>query len=308
MEKNQHIEHIVADFLHGRLSAKHRRKFLTLVKELKDIDKLSAIHSTIFAQIDALSESELNQFQTLLKNEDQPTRDALKLHQLWKFAAAAAVVLCLGLYATFNNTGKQKPDDHAYYTNGTAKNYELPDGTHVELDANSQIEIEEFNEISRTVRLKGTATFVVKPGTAPFTVHTENGYFTRVLGTKFKVAEAVGQFAVQVERGKVSVGKGEETIAVLMKGDAIKIDDQIELFSHKENPLVFDNTNLGDVITAVNRAYDAQIQLGTSVDKNLKCKATFEKDLSVTDIVDVLCELYGYSYTIEGDRIIIRSK
>jgi ferric-dicitrate binding protein FerR (iron transport regulator) len=121
------------------------------------------------------------------------------------------------------------------------------------------------------------------------------------------VQDVAGKYRVAVERGRVSVGKGEDIVGILSKGDSlIAVGADLQLFVSSNSPLVFDGMKLADVLHTINRAYDTQVELADNLDGSEKCTASFERYLSVTEVVDVLCEMYGYTYTIEGRRIIIK--
>lgn len=306
-EENQ-INRIVRDFLGGRLTARQRKNFLRLVQRSQKSVDMERVYHSIFEQIQNLSEQELELLHELLQNEKESRGIVYRLKPLMKYAAA--LVVLFGVYFAYQLTRPAEAvstvawaaEDNIHTT------HKLPDGSEITLYGNSSFVVLEYGEQSRSILLHGEADFSVMPSKTPFFVRTESGYFTKVLGTKFEVRDITERYSVAVERGRVSIGKDEEILGVLAKGDSlVAAGSNIHLYSAETNPLVFDGMRLDRVLSTINQAYDTEVALANELDGHVKCTAAFEKDLSVTEIVDVLCEMYGYTYTIEGRRIIIQS-
>ncbi|MDR2284374.1 MAG: FecR domain-containing protein, partial [Sphingobacterium sp.] len=214
MKKIESLDTMVRDFLEGRLSPKKRTLFLQFIRKSRDTSKLSEIHASLFDQIQQLSEEELIQLQNVLKREKE-----IAIRPLWlKLVPYAAAVLCIGAFL-FSN--QYKVDTTDFYTvlnsKETTDTVRLEDGTEVILKGKSSISDVSFTQTERTLTLTGDAYFKVKPNSTPFSVRTESGYHTRVLGTQFEVQTAENRFMVNVDKGRVFVSKGESELAVLQK-------------------------------------------------------------------------------------------
>ncbi len=305
MKKENHINHVIRDFIDGNLTASERKKFLESIRSNRNSKDLEKTYETIFAQIETLSDAEVESLHTLLERETKSKGILARLRPMMKYAAI--FVLAGGLFFLYQwNQSVEEDVVLAHVEKTHLSKHRLPDGSEITLYGNSTFDILEFSEESRTVLLHGEATFLVVPSKIPFYVQTATGYFTKVLGTQFTVRETTDSYRVAVERGRVFVGKGEETLGILSKGDSLAVDGEVHLFSSEGNPLIFDNMNLEDVVRMVNQAYDTEVQLAASLDGKVKCTAVFEKQLSITEIVDILCEMYGYTYAISGHKIIIQ--
>lgn len=308
MKEKNHIDHIVKDFLEGRLTARQRKYFLELVMRSNKTAELERIYHSVFEQIEELSGKEVEMLQRLLQDERKPKGVVRYITPFMKYAAVFAM-LC-GIYFVYQ-WAVTPIDGSVRILSGQGDNaltsYTLPDGSELVLRGNSTFEVLEYTEQARKILLRGEAKFSVIPSKTPFFVQTESGYFTKVLGTKFSVQDVDGKYRVAVERGRVSVGNGEDILGVLAKGDSLVVDGAVQLYSSVTNPLVFDSTKLGHVLAVINQTYDTNVELAENLDGNVKCTAVFEKDLSVTEIVEILCEMYGYIYAIEGQKIIIQS-
>lgn len=311
MENRSNIDNIVSAFIRGDLSKAERETFLKLVKQTRNVENLSEIHHNIFSQIESLPQEDLLVLDTLLKQEAIQEKKNLVVRFRPLLRYVAVLMLCFGVYALYQYQlgGEQGENnikgsiEYAHSDNA----HILPDGSEILLDENSTLRVLEFNDSVRNVLLVGKATFTVVPAKTTFSVYTEAGYFTRVLGTKFTVDSRTTDLAVAVERGKVSVGKDSEVYGVLFKGDSMQIENTSPvLYSDVANPLVFENIRLGQVLTTVNQVYDAQIKLSSHIDPDILCQVTFEKDLSTIEIVEALCEIYGYTYSIKNSQITIQ--
>lgn len=305
MKEENYINHIVRDFLEGKLNSKQRKKFLKMLEKNKKSESLEHIYQSIFDQIESLSDKDLELLQSLLKKEHKTKNINTLIKPLLKYAAV--LVMLLGGYFTYQwiITPNHYFFPESKYASKTT--HILPDGSEIILYPKSFFELVEYNNHSRSILLHGKAEFTVVPSKTPFFVKSESAYFTKVLGTKFIVQNGMDEYRVSVERGRVSIGKGEDILGVLAMGDSIVIDDHIHLYSNKKNPLFFDSMKLSHVLDIVNKAYDSEVILAKGLDGSIKCTAVFEKHLSIVEIVEILCEMYGYTYSINAHKIIIQS-
>lgn len=299
-------ETIVYDFLAGRLSAYDRRRFVKLMKESSGVRELSDWHETVYKQIDALNPEELQQLVQLLEQEQEHTR----IVPFWKpyLKYVAIFIGLLGGYLIYTHDQGIHVETTAQQTLVSLQTIDLADGSVVDLKENSYIETVRFDDDIREVSLVGTATFYVKPGQKPFVVRTPDGYATKVLGTVFKVQSRDNFYEVTVDKGRVAVDHGKTNIGILQKGDFLKVEDGTTSLKSSVVPLVFDNAPLQEVVQAVNQTYDANISLDTAINDQIRCKVSFDRHLTVLDIVDVLCEIHNFSYQIQNGQVSIKSK
>ncbi|HEY9125317.1 MAG TPA: FecR domain-containing protein, partial [Bacteroidales bacterium] len=116
------------------------------------------------------------------------------------FLIAASIALFIGLWFGFEQW------NHAKYSTSSGKTltFELPDGSQVILNAESQVNWNKFRwKYSRIVILKGEALFKVNKGSR-FEVQTSQNKVS-VMGTKFNVFSRPGYFEVKCYEGKVAV-------------------------------------------------------------------------------------------------------
>ncbi len=304
MKKIESLDTMVRDFLEGRLSSKKRALFLQFIKHSRDTSKLSEIHASLFDQIQLLSKDELIQLQDALKKEEK-----VIIRPLWrKLAPYAAALLCIGGFLFFNQY-KVNTTDFPIALNpiGATNMVTLEDGTEVILKGKSSISDVSFTQTERTLTLTGDAYFKVKPNSTPFSVRTESGYNTRVLGTQFEVQAKENTFMVNVDKGRVFVSKGKSELAVLQKGDYIKVaDGKEEIHSTLAPSLDFDNRSLDEIVKSLSENYDTHIVVAADVNSNIKTRVSFDKKLSIVEAIQLLCEINNLKYTFESNKIILQ--
>jgi len=142
------------------------------------------------------------------QTDDSPVR---RLPIYGWYAAAAAVILILGLWFTFETYSSNAEAVIVATNMRQIKKVSLPDHTQVWLSKNSEITFEKSLAKSRirTVKLRGEAFFDVQHNAnQPFQVQTPHGMI-EVLGTSFNVRalQSESQTEVQVVRGRVALHK-----------------------------------------------------------------------------------------------------
>ncbi|MCO3276273.1 DUF4880 domain-containing protein [Pseudomonas aeruginosa] len=151
----------------------------------------------------------------------------------WRgWAAAAAVLLALGSAWNERDAGVTWLADHAT-GKGEVRILRLVDGSEVELDAQSAIDVAYDSRERRVRLLEGSAIFRAAPRaereTRPFVVESAGGS-TRALGTRFLVSR-----------------NAEGGVEAPLGG---RLDD---LTSWRRGLLVFDEQPLGEVVARLNR-------------------------------------------------------
>lgn len=186
------------------------------------------------------------------------------------FLAGGAAALATGAVAVVVGPPDYLTSDH--FT-GTAelRRVELPDGTVVELDADSAIALD-FTDTVRAVRLlRGRAFFDIATDAArPFTVLASGGSAT-ALGTRFVVHRWGDSVTVSVEESAVSVVSPNSGVAVVHSGEHVSYDAQrlgevlpVDVESEaawRRGKLIFENRPLRQVLADVNRYRSGTIRV-----------------------------------------------
>lgn len=149
-----------------------------------------------------------------------------KRHWLRYAAVAAGFLLCVGIIRHFISV----PGEIAVASEpGKTRKLNLPDGTTVWLNDNTELAYRSNFENNRTLELrKGEAFFLVKKDAAhPFIVKSDH-VNTAVLGTSFsvKLIRSTGDVKVSVVTGKVAVSRQEDTLGYLLPGQRLRYFNQ----------------------------------------------------------------------------------
>lgn len=166
---------------------------------------------------------------------DTPVKDANKKHQntklMWlrlhfrtigSVAAGLVLLVIAGIWWWTADPGVV-----VYATGyGERQQIELPDGSMVELNANTELTWNRNWKRTgiREVTLNGEAFFeVVKSRAKQFRVHSED-VTVNVLGTSFNVSSRRGKTEVFLEEGKVKLDLPEESDVAMEPGERIRFD------------------------------------------------------------------------------------
>jgi transmembrane sensor len=260
-----------------------------------------------------------------------------------KIAAAIALVITIAYWAlTLTGiTGNGHDKKIFVAANGERKNFQLPDGSFITLNAGSTLEIKEaFGTVTRDVYLKGEAFFDVKHNDkSPFIVHTA-AMDVKALGTAFNVKAYQGENTAETAliRGLVEVTlkednnlkmllypnqkikwnitaetASEKKLAIAKKRDDVKSIDSlrkslvitedgiIKEIAWKSNKLVFDNEQFNEIAHSLERWYGARIIFKDSSIRSYRFTGVFEKE-DLNTVLGFLQESRNFNYTVVDDE------
>ena len=188
----------------------------------------------------------------------------------WMVAAAAVLLFIVAGFLFWSKSNSKTTMDSAY---GMISEYKLPDGSHVTLNANSKISInEKWKEGSdREVWLQGEAFFKVQktPMKDRFIVHTA-AMDIIVTGTQFNAIAREDESSVLLTEGSVTIKTADGKEIKMKPGDFVKIENQVpakqnvdqqRILAWKEARLDFDNTPINDVAKIISRHYGVKVSV-----------------------------------------------
>ena len=187
----------------------------------------------------------------------------------------------------------------------------LPDSSKVILNADSKLSYQqEFTAATRNITLEGEAYFeVTHDDQKPFIVSTRT-LTTRVLGTRFSVTGyANEEAAVTVVAGKVKVMDTRQRFVYLTANERVMEDfsgrglfkhyvDADKYISWTTGKVFFDQLDMQQVISILNKRYDAHLRL-PSADYDKTC--TLSGNFSGATLDHVL-ESIAFIYDIKYER------
>lgn len=242
-----------------------------------------------------------------LREQQQAAWRARKRRPWGRMASAAAAVLLMGVLVSQTPWLDRWRADYATAT-GESRSVQLEDGSRIQLNTDSALQVELRADERRIHLLRGEAWFEVTrdPG-RPFVVRSGDGW-VRVIGTRFSVAQAEGQTHVRLAQGKVEVGVGSAAPVMLEPGQAVEYAasgtgaihpfDPGRAFAWRERQLVFSQQPLAEVVAELNRYWPGQtLVLGDTL-RQRKVSGVFDIDKpeavlkALTRILGVRTEQY----------------
>lgn len=199
------------------------------------------------------------------------------------------------------------------------KEFHLPDGTIINLNANSKISYQKgFGSEHRNVKLTGEAFFHVSSNkNIPFII-SANGSSIEVVGTQFNVKAYKNQenVKVTVSEGVVKIsdmkepqkhilihagetGKFNRENKKIEKIESININD----VAWKTKIINFDNTSMEEVARVLSNTYHINIEVSASI-KPCTITVSFN-DKNITDILNIIKSTIKLNIKIIDDKIII---
>jgi ferric-dicitrate binding protein FerR (iron transport regulator) len=192
----------------------------------------------------------------------------------------------------------------------------LPDNSYISLNQYSLISFASMkNKKYRRVKLIGDAFFEVKRDiTQAFIVSTEN-IEVEVLGTSFYVDARKGQSQIQVIVKSGSVAVSVKNKKVILSTNEVGIYDKktktltkkqnenINYLSWKTDLLVFEKSNLKDVVYDLNRRFHSNISVGNPKLDSCEITATFDKK-SLSAIINIIEKTLNINTTKKEEEYI----
>jgi transmembrane sensor len=223
--------------------------------------------------------------------EEAPARS--KRRPILRYAVAASVMAVAAGLGLFYGLNQPSPYTAEFSTAlGERRHVALPDGSVVDLDSRSRIQVR-FEKNRRGIELiEGEAMFSVEHDTRrPFVVEAGSGKVT-VTGTRFDVRRGSAETRVVVEQGTVRVqgrSASDNDFVSLTAGLGTHVDTQgkvasayavnpAELTAWRNGKLVFNNASLADVAEQVSRYRDKPLKVGSTAVGNLRLTSVFKSD------------------------------
>jgi transmembrane sensor len=214
-----------------------------------------------------------------------------KLFKNWHVAASVLLFLSISIWWVSSNNDNVPVMVQVETGEEEQKEVELPDGSVVVLNENSKIFYNHDFE-SRVVQLEGEAFFnVTKQDGAKFEINT-SATKTTVLGTSFNVKayEDDQEIEVTVLNGKVAFEelKKENTVVLLLANESAIFDknserlnklssSNINSIAWKTQKLVFDNTELSEVMETLERFFGVEIENKNGAMLNCRFTGSYDK-------------------------------
>ncbi|HET8828200.1 MAG TPA: FecR domain-containing protein [Pelobium sp.] len=253
----------------------------------------------------------------LFKEDKKPAKVVAFKSYKW-LRIAVSLVLFMGLsWFSFNY---YQSHSEITFTNQLANKQQvlLPDGSTVWLNTGSKLSYKKgLNELSlREVDLVGEGFFEVKhDASKPFIIHS-NGTETQVLGTSFNVlTDKIGNVKVAVITGKVSFKKDSAKDGLFLfpgevgiyskAGNITKTSFSNTNFLYwKNQKLSFENEDLSNVLSELEKVYHVKFKLKDSDLMNKKITTSFQS-ASIYQVINILETLLDVKIEKSNDTYIV---
>lgn len=250
----------------------------------------------------------------IAKNNEQqiqPLKPASKYTWL-KIAASLLLISTIGYFAYNQFFGTELINN----ITGSALTQNLPDGSSVTLNSNSQISYpNHFSGGQRLVQLSGEGFFKITPDkTKPFIIKIKT-VTVSVVGTSFNVKNIKGKTEVIVETGIVKVnshGKqvllhpGQKVIADENSNDLIIRETRGSLYNYYiTRSLICDRTPLYELVDKLNQVYGSNIQIANKQLHDLPITTVF-KGQTLQQVLNVIAETFKIKVENKGNQILLK--
>ncbi|WP_264538133.1 FecR family protein [Flavobacterium sp. N1736] len=259
------------------------------------------------------------------KPDNKPVK-VFTLQKLLSYAAAILVLMMASVtayqyqtYDTFQSLSSLFSDKMEYGTGkGDVKKFILPDGSLITLNGSTTLTFakNEFNGKKREIWLKDGEVFfeVAKNPHKPFIIHTHDADVV-VKGTSFSVTayDKLHKSTVAVRTGRVEVRKDHNILALFPSQKAIidKKKKSISLSEVKtsniatwrEGNLTLSHSDADELMLRMEQHFDVEIKLQPGLLEDINFSASFDKETSLKNMLDVISDIYGVRYTITNHTV-----
>lgn len=193
---------------------------------------------------------------------------SIKRRNNWYWAAAAVLILAVSGTLLWQNMSSAEMVQTAF---GEIREQQLPDGSKVMLNANSEITYSEGWDkgAEREVWLKGEAFFHVQktPTKSRFVVHGDQ-FDVIVTGTQFNVVNRQAKTNVMLTEGSVIIKTKDGKEIAMQPGDFVEINNlqpekktarEENILAWRDRKLFFENTPLKDAAKKIEELYGVTI-------------------------------------------------
>lgn len=219
--------------------------------------------------------------------------------KIWLYVAAAVILIMLALPTTAFLYTK---DVYAAY--GEHKSVTLPDGSRVELNADSHLKYKPlWWMVSRSAELQGEAYFEVQKGSR-FTIHSADKTVA-VLGTSFNIYARDENYNVDCLTGKVEVSDNSQSVILTAGTYTSFINGKFTTAAQTNNnqsvgwtkgEFSFTAIPLTEVLKEIERQYNIKIEKPKNSDYFYT--GTFSKKDSPKEVLEIIEKPFGIKLNI----------
>lgn len=294
-------------------SAENKRVF----SELKEIWQITGkLHADFVPDTSSAWEKVTNKVSKIENELNSKSRNLT-----WYFSRVAAVfVIGFVLYFLFDLSSSPKLTFDSISSAEFKKEVDLPDGSKVWLNKNTELEyVSKFEGETRLVKLNGEAYFeVISNSEKPFIIESK---FSRiqVLGTSFnyRAYSYQNENFVIVNSGKVEFSDADQNQRlILIKGEkgelnveenSIKkyVNDNQNYMAWQTGILIFRNETFDEIISDLSDFYSQTFVFNNSKIKSARLTVKFDNE-ELEDVLNILERTIDVTFHKSSEKIIIK--
>ncbi|MCD8177581.1 MAG: FecR family protein [Tannerellaceae bacterium] len=315
MEQNL-ISKIIRKYLRGRFSSETEERVQKWIIQDKYTKEKTGASLEYWNELVVEADADTH---AALKRVNRRILKKVPLHR--KLSRVAAILLPLfilaGGYFYYESTQERLIEISVAY--GEEKHLFLPDNTEVWLNAGTTFRYPKtYKNNQRLIYLEGEGYFsVTKNEACPFIVETRQ-LSVKVLGTQFNIkAYPEDEKAVTtLTSGKIEVTTGSKESCILSPNEQLTYNNstaaiEVNKVSPQESKgwitgqIIFYASSFEEIIRTLERRFNISIGNNTTIPSSNLYTIKFLKEEKPEDILDFLKELTPFSYTKEGNKIIL---
>ena len=329
-DKNaENINQSILHFIQGNANENEQTEVLNWINEnpgnRKELFKQKDLWNAAEIDSDRLKELENNEWLELQHRIDKAKVRRGFFKEFVKIAAIIVVALGVGWMSHYFYTEAASARKVEMRTveaiKGQIKEVFLADGTHVWLNAGSQLSFpSDFTEKNREISLHGEAYFEVTSSEKnPFLVKTGN-HTVKVTGTKFNICEYPEDKMIETTlvEGKVKIISGnffkdlypgEQSTFYTETAEVIIGDKDFDIYTAwREGRYEFRNESVDKVFQIMERWWDVDIDYNKEEFKYEYISGVLRKHKPIKQHFEVINELVPIDYHIDNDDITVTLK
>ena len=329
-DKNtENINQSILHFIQGNANEKEHAEVLNWINEnpenRKELFKQKDLWNAAEIDSDRLIELENSEWRKLQHRIDKAKVKRGFFKDLVKIAAIIVVALGVGWMSHYLYTETASARKVEMRTveaiKGQIKEVFLADGTHVWLNAGSQLSFpSDFTEKNREISLHGEAYFEVTSSEKnPFLVKTGN-HTVKVTGTKFNICEYPEDKMIETTlvEGKVKIISGnffkdlypgEQATFYTETAEVLIGEKDFDIYTAwREGRYEFRNESVDKVFQIMERWWDVEIDYNKEAFKYEYISGVLRKHKPIKQHFEVINELVPIDYHIDNDDITVTLK
>ncbi|WP_170117580.1 FecR family protein [Chitinophaga ginsengisoli] len=323
----ERIYQLLGYLVNNNINAEDYEELMQYLGEATENPALQSTIDRIWAELTPTQQLNPDESDALYQQiTDNPRFVQQPIHIKRRWLSYAAVILLLlatgaGTYLWFASS---RTTSLAYkevsVPPGQRLQLKLADSSIVWLKAGSTLRYPvSFTGNTRELFLSGEGYFdVTHRDNQPFLVHT-GGVTTKVLGTAFNIQAYDQQLTVAVVNGKVSVAEGDTKLGVIvanqlleyhLQNKQVALKDTIagNMIAWTKGELILDNVTMEEAAVTIGKWYNVAIVFADPELKKSRFSFSFLHEENIGEVMNMISQLNGFSYHIEGDTITISKK